>query len=217
MSTTPPTTTPATMTAPDTQPPEPEVGTRAIPAFWVLLAPELTAPLAASLCEALAATLELAAALEVAVVLMLPDALTEDTEDVEDVALLPPIPGLSSKETSLARSPHRASRAGGQLYRFVERNTNLRRRVEYRSNRSSYLSVTLQSMGNTDSLIETMPDVGSKLFSRAKTLGLVPSLSGPCIEMTNVPSTRTPCTSSLFETSLLTFVPFYTVCKYASV
>ena len=130
----PPTTTPATIIAPDTKPLEPQVGTIVIPAFWVLLAPELAAPLAASLWEALAARLEMAAALDVALAMTLPESLAEEAEDE---ALLPPIPGLSSKETSLARSPHRASRAGGQLHRFVERNTNLRRRVEYRSNRST--------------------------------------------------------------------------------
>jgi hypothetical protein len=37
------------MTAPETNPPDPQVGTMATPAFWVLLAPEAAAPLAASL------------------------------------------------------------------------------------------------------------------------------------------------------------------------
>ena len=105
---TPPITTPATIIAPDTKPPDPQVGTRAIPAFSVLLAPEAAAPLAASLWEALAATLELATALEVALALAPADPLADEEEEV---ALLPPISGLSSKETSLARSPHRASRA----------------------------------------------------------------------------------------------------------
>jgi hypothetical protein len=105
----PPTTTPATIIAPDTSPPDPQAVTMAIPAFCVLLAPELTAPLAVSLWEALAATLELAAALEVALALTLAVSLADEEEVL---ALLPPIPGLSSKETSLARSPHRASLAG---------------------------------------------------------------------------------------------------------
>ena len=95
------------MIAPDARPLEFQVGTKALPAFSVLVAPDPTAPLAAWLCEALAAMLELAAALTVAL------ALTDSfAEEVEEVTLLPPIPGLSSKETSLARSPHRASRAG---------------------------------------------------------------------------------------------------------
>ena len=95
------------MIAPDARPLELQVGTTALPAFSVLVAPEPTAPLAAWLWEALAAKLELVAAL--AVVLALADLLAEE---VEEMTLLPPIPGLSSKETSLARSPHRASRAG---------------------------------------------------------------------------------------------------------
>jgi hypothetical protein len=136
-----PPTNPAIMMAPDTNPPEPQVGTSAIPAFSVELASELTAPLSASLWEALAATLEMAAGLEVALALALADPLADEGEEV---ALLPPIPGLSSKETSLARSPHRASRAGRQLVETFERDTNLRRRVGYRSNKSSYPSVTYQ-------------------------------------------------------------------------
>jgi hypothetical protein len=72
-------------------------------------------------------------------------------------------------------------------------------------------------MGNTGSLIETMPDVGSELFSRAKTFSLVPGLSEFCFEMMNVPSSSTPCTSSLFEASLLALVPFDAVGEYTSV
>jgi len=93
--------------APDARPLELQVGTKALPAFSVLVAPEPTAPLAAWLWEVLAATLELAAAL--AVDLALADPLAKE---VEEVTLLSPAPGLSSKETSLVRSPHRASRAG---------------------------------------------------------------------------------------------------------
>jgi hypothetical protein len=77
-------------------------------------------------------------------VLMLPDSLAEVAEDE---ALLPPIPGLSSKETSLARSPHRASRAGRQLFQIFEQDTYLRRKVGYRSNRSSYPSAVFRSLG----------------------------------------------------------------------
>ena len=119
------------MIAPDVRPLELQVGTKALPAFSGLVDPEPTAPLAAWLCGALAATLELAAALAVAL------ALTDSfTEEVEEVTLLPPIPGLSPKETSLARSPHRASRASYKLYQIVERETYLRRKVGYRSNKS---------------------------------------------------------------------------------
>ena len=133
-------------------------------------------------------------------------------DEEEEVALLPPIPGLSSKETSLARSPHRASRAGRQLLQEYERDTNLRRKVEYRSNRSFYSSAVIDIYRKKGSLVETMPDVGSELLSRAKAFSLVPSLSEPCLEMMNVPSSSTACTSPFFETPLLTFVPFYTVC-----
>jgi hypothetical protein len=115
-----------------------------MPAFWLLLAPEVAAPLAASLWEALAATPELAAALEVALALAPADPLADEEEEV---ALLPPISGLSSKETSLARSPHRASRAGRQLLQIFEQDTNLRKKVEYRSNMSSYPSAVFRSLG----------------------------------------------------------------------
>jgi hypothetical protein len=60
-----------------------------------------------------------------------------------------------------------------------------------------------------------MPDVGSELLSRAKTFSLVPTLSEPSFGRVDIPSGSTPCTSSLFETSLLTFVPFYTACQHA--
>jgi hypothetical protein len=104
-------------TTPDIKTPEPRVGTSAIPALPVSLAPALAAPLAASFWEALtvAAILELAAALEVALALALTlvDPLADEDDDA--VELPPPIPGRSSNETSLARSPHRSSRAAYQL------------------------------------------------------------------------------------------------------
>lgn len=53
-----------------------------------------------------------------------------------------------------------------------------------------------------------MPDVGSELFSRAKTLGLIPILSDACFDMMNVPSSSTSGTASLLETCLLALVPF---------
>lgn len=111
---------PNTNMDPTTRTHEVQEGAIAVPAFPEVAGSELAAPPAVPLDVGLAEALELAGTETEETVV---DESAESTDPVPvgavEVVLLAPVPGRPSKETSSARSPHRASRAESISFQLV--------------------------------------------------------------------------------------------------
>ena len=214
---TPPNITPATATTPETKEADPKEGPRPKAPFSALLAPELADPVALSVAEALEVAASAEAELEVALALTLAlaDPLEPEAEaEAEEVALPPPIPGRSSKETSRARSPHRSSRAGSSVNSRQGEGGEVRAFVEWldvgpagvpgRQTHISRIKGRLTRRNNVGHPLQTVQS-SRNIQSRSYLVSLLISSDGA-----NVPCGGASCTSSFVKTVLLALIPLYT-------